>query len=151
MRKKASRLIIFTFVHTHFSKPIESAFLSSSAFHQKTFPKITQRNSYTLSLRESNSDDINKDRYENALFDLFHVDEDKKLDGGKTTSTPLDTFYHWLKDDELKLAPEYQRGYVWKQERASRLVVSDIFSSAQCIKLLSFLNFVTQNFTSLAR
>eukprot|EP00594_Rhizosolenia_setigera_P014879 CAMPEP_0178963618 /NCGR_PEP_ID=MMETSP0789-20121207/15140_1 /TAXON_ID=3005 /ORGANISM="Rhizosolenia setigera, Strain CCMP 1694" /LENGTH=533 /DNA_ID=CAMNT_0020648139 /DNA_START=368 /DNA_END=1969 /DNA_ORIENTATION=+ len=124
MRKKALRSIILSFVNTHFSKPIESAFLTSSAFRQQTIPEITQSRSYIPSLSESNSDDINEDNYENALVDLFHGDEDKKLLLGQTTNIPLDSFCHWLKKGELKLAPNYQRSYVWKPERASRLVVT---------------------------
>lgn len=48
----------------------------------------------------------------------------EKLDGLGSIQCELSQFASWLVEGKLNLFPPYQRGYVWKPEKASRLVVT---------------------------
>lgn len=58
--------------------------------------------------------------FETALCDL----ESEKLYGTTPNLYELDQLANMLRKGRLNLAPKYQRGYVWKDDRASRLVVT---------------------------
>jgi Protein of unknown function DUF262 len=58
--------------------------------------------------------------YDESLGDF----ESAALHDVTPNALPLDTFALWLQEGKLNLAPQYQRGYVWKVEKASRLVVT---------------------------
>ena len=50
--------------------------------------------------------------------------ESNKLYGLGSKEVELDQVISWLRKNKLNLFPEYQRDFVWKPERASRLVVT---------------------------
>jgi len=58
--------------------------------------------------------------YENVLCEL----ESEKLYGNTPRLCELDSLANWMRRGKLNIAPKYQRGYVWKPDRASRLVVT---------------------------
>ncbi len=58
--------------------------------------------------------------YEVVLNEL----ESEKLYGNSPRLCELDNLANWLRRGKLNIAPKYQRGYVWKADRASRLVVT---------------------------
>lgn len=58
--------------------------------------------------------------YEQVLTEL----ESEKLYGNTPRLCELDSMANWLRKGKLNIAPKYQRGYVWKQHRASRLVIT---------------------------
>jgi hypothetical protein len=71
----------------------------------------------------SNGESINVDTnevYENILCEL----ESEKLYGNTPRLCELDSLANWMRRGKLNIAPKYQRGYVWKKDRASRLVVT---------------------------
>jgi hypothetical protein len=72
--------------------------------------------------------EVNPDHTEsehNPEFEAALTDhESKKLYGVTPMLFELDQLANRFKKGTLNLAPNYQRGYVWKAERASRLVVT---------------------------
>lgn len=61
-----------------------------------------------------------EDSYEAALTEM----ESNVLYGNTPKMCDLDQLAGWVRRDRLDLSPKYQRGYVWKEGRASRLVVT---------------------------
>ena len=72
------------------------------------------------SISSSNGEDEAIDLFENVLCEL----ESEKLYGNTPRLCELDSLANWLRRGKLNIAPKYQRGYVWKQDRASRLIVT---------------------------
>ena len=60
------------------------------------------------------------EKYEVSLVEV----ESKKLRHVVPNATTIDSLANWLEKGKLNLVPEYQRGYVWKGDKASRLVVT---------------------------
>lgn len=67
----------------------------------------------------SDESDIRK-IFENVLSEL----ESEELYGHTPRLCELETLSNWLRKGSLNIAPKYQRGYVWKQDRASRLIIT---------------------------
>jgi hypothetical protein len=66
------------------------------------------------------NDDIQEVSYEDALYEL----ESEQLYGATPKLFDLDSIANMFRKGRINLAPKYQRGYVWKVGRASRLVVT---------------------------
>lgn len=58
--------------------------------------------------------------YEAALTEM----ESDVLYGNTPKMCDLDQLAGWVRRERLDLSPKYQRGYVWKEDRASRLIVT---------------------------
>ncbi|KAL7576755.1 hypothetical protein ACA910_005670 [Epithemia clementina (nom. ined.)] len=58
--------------------------------------------------------------YEASLTEL----ESTELHGTSPTLKSIEILANWVNKGKLKLNPKYQRTYVWKEDRASRLVVT---------------------------
>ena len=72
------------------------------------------------SLSSSSSSSSDKQLWEEALQDL----ESEKLYGLASKDAELSQYETWLKKGRLNLFPEYQRDYVWKNDKASRLIAT---------------------------
>ena len=58
--------------------------------------------------------------YETALAEM----ESEVLYGTTPKMCDLDQLAGWVRRNRLDLSPKYQRGYVWKEDKASRLIVT---------------------------
>ena len=73
-----------------------------------------------LSATNSGTDGVVKQRFDNALREL----ESHQLYGRSPKLLSIEGLAGWVTKGKLTLNPNYQRGYVWEQDRASRLVVT---------------------------
>jgi hypothetical protein len=69
---------------------------------------------------DQDDDETSPEAFEDALKEL----ESEKLYGLASKQVEIDQIASWVKKEKLNLFPEYQRDYVWKPEKASRLIVT---------------------------
>lgn len=77
------------------------------------------------------ADDVGEDDEQDgsqSVEDFLETMESKKLHGLSLTNRPLDSFERLLDRGTLNLTPRYQRQYIWKRDKASRLVATVLCS-----------------------
>lgn len=91
---------------------------------RKSTNKIKSTLSRRVELRDS-KDTSQKLSEEAEMYEVVLNElESEKLYGNSPRLCELDNLANWLRRGKLNIAPKYQRGYVWKQDRASRLIVT---------------------------
>ena len=82
---------------------------------------FSSRTRHDVSPTEAEQQEMNrKSQYETDLQIL----ESQNLYGRSPNLKSLEQLATWVSKRKLKLDPKYQRGYVWEEDRASRLVVT---------------------------
>ena len=104
--------------------PTANPLRTTSVQKQSTLRFLSSRSTGFRSSNGSSNDNNQRQRKQKEWDRKLSNLESEKLYRLSSNNGELSAFASWLEKGKLNLFPEYQRDYVWKEDKASRLIVA---------------------------